>query len=39
MTPNTKDDSKEFGLWPTVVGYAVAAGIFTIMFALATGFA
>ena len=39
MAPDTEDDSKAFGLWPTIVGYAFAAGIFAIMFALATGFA
>lgn len=39
MTPNTQDDSREYGLWPTIVGFALAAAIFSIMFALATGFA
>lgn len=39
MTPDTQDDSKEFGLWPTIAGFAFAAMIFSVMFALATGFA
>lgn len=39
MTPNTKDDSAAYGIWPTVVGYALATAMFVLMFALATGFA
>lgn len=39
MAPDTEDDSKAFGLWPTIAGFAFAAVIFSIMFALATGFA
>jgi hypothetical protein len=39
MAPDTEDDSKAFGLWPTIAGYAFALAIFLTMFALATGFA
>lgn len=39
MSPDTKDDSTAYGIWPTVVGYALAVAIFATMFALATGFA
>ena len=39
MTPETKDDSNEFGLWPSVVGFAFGTAIFVAMFLLATGFA
>jgi hypothetical protein len=39
MTPDTQDDSRAFGIWPTIVGLAIAVLIFTIMFSLATGFA
>lgn len=39
MTPDTKDDSRAFGLWPTIVGAAVGLAIIGLMFALATGFA
>lgn len=39
MAPDTQDDSRAYGLWPTIAGFAFAAGIFWIMFALATGFA
>lgn len=39
MTPDTKDDSAVYGIWPTVAGYALAVAMFVLMFALATGFA
>lgn len=39
MAPDTEDDSRAFGLWPTIVGFALAAAIFVTMFAMATGFA
>jgi len=39
MTPDTKDDSAVYGIWPTVAGYALAVVMFVLMFALATGFA
>ena len=39
MAPDTQDDSQAFGLWPTIVGFALAAAIFVVMFSLATGFA
>jgi len=38
MTPNTEDDSRAFGLWPTIAGLGVGLAIITIMFVLATGF-
>jgi hypothetical protein len=38
MVPDNKDDSMEFGLWPTIVGLTLATVIFLTMFALATGF-
>ena len=38
MVPDNKDDSMEFGLWPTIVGFTLATVIFLTMFALATGF-
>jgi len=39
MTPNNRDDSGDFGIWPTIAGFAVALLIFWLMFSLATGFA
>ncbi|SDF58131.1 hypothetical protein SAMN05660686_01747 [Thalassobaculum litoreum DSM 18839] len=39
MAPDTEDDSKAFGLWPTIAGFAFAAAIFVSMFVMATGFA
>ena len=39
MVPNTRNDSADFGIWPTLVGWAIAIFIFTLMFSLATGFA
>ena len=38
MVPDNKDDSMEFGLWPTIVGFTIATVIFLAMFVLATGF-
>lgn len=32
------DDSKKFGIWPTLAGLALAACITWLMFHLATGF-
>ena len=31
------DDSRSFGIWPTIVGVAAAVCIIVLMFALATG--
>ncbi len=31
------DDSKRFGVWPAVVGLALATAIVALMFELATG--
>jgi ABC-type lipoprotein release transport system permease subunit len=39
MVPNTKDDSAEFGIWPSLVGIAFGVMIFVMMFLMATGFA
>ena len=39
MTPDTKDDSAEYGIAPTVVGFAIAAILIFILFSMATGFA
>jgi|GEM_PF-3565218 len=39
MTPDTKDDSGEFGILPTVVGFAIAAFLIYVLFSMATGFA
>ena len=39
MTPDTKDDSAAYGIWPTVIGLAIALFIVVVMFSLATGFA
>ncbi len=37
MEPDTSDDSKHFGIWPAVIGFALAALIIYSMFKLATG--
>ena len=37
MQPEVSDDSGRYGLWPTLVGFAAAAAIIALMFALATG--
>lgn len=39
MTPDTSDDSAAFGLWPTIIGFAIAAFLIVVMFTMATGFA
>lgn len=31
------DDSRHYGIWPAVVGLALAVGIVALMFELATG--
>ncbi len=31
------DDSRSFGIWPTIIGVAAAVAIIVLMFALATG--
>jgi len=38
MTPEDDgDDSKRFGIWPTVAGFAFGLGVVALMFGLATG--
>jgi hypothetical protein len=39
MVPNTKDDSAEFGIWPSIVGIVFGVIVFVAMFLMATGFA
>ncbi len=39
MTPDTSDDSRRFGIVPSIVGFLIGAGIIWLMFHLATGFA
>lgn len=38
MVPDTSDDSRTFGLWPTVAGIGIGLAIIAVMFGLATGF-
>jgi len=38
MDQERVDDSKRFGVWPALVGLALAALIIWLMFRLATGF-
>ena len=37
MTPESDDDSRHFGIWPTIVGFAFGLGVVAFMFGLATG--
>jgi hypothetical protein len=39
MTPeDNADDSRLFGVWPTIAGFAFGFGVVALMFGLATGF-
>lgn len=37
MTPDNADDSRRFGLWPSLVGLVFGFAVVGLMFALATG--
>ena len=39
MTPDTSDDSRRFGLAPSIIGLLIGFAIIWLMFELATGFA
>jgi hypothetical protein len=37
MTPDTDDDSRRYGLWPSLVGFVLGFAVVGLMFGLATG--
>jgi hypothetical protein len=37
MEPDTQEDSGYYGIWPSLVGMVLAAGLVALMFGLATG--